>query len=65
MYARTRVYTRTRMYGVKKTDIATICYNRICSSKTELQNRDYIQLAFDRFVGNAGELRLFEDILPK
>lgn len=27
--------------------------------------RDYIHVAFDRFVGNAGELRLFEDILPK
>lgn len=29
------------------------------------KQRDYIHLAFDRLVGNAGELRLFEDILPK
>lgn len=29
------------------------------------KQRDYIHLAFDRFVGNAGGLRLFEDILPK
>lgn len=29
------------------------------------KQRDYIRLAFDRLVGNAGELRFFEDILPK
>ena len=30
-----------------------------------VKQRDCIHLAFDRLVGNAGELRLFEDILPK
>ncbi len=29
------------------------------------KQRDYIRLVFDRLVGNAGKLRLFEDILPK
>ena len=29
------------------------------------KQRDYIRLAFDRLAGNTGELRFFEDILPK
>lgn len=41
-HARVHVYACAVQEQEQETYIATICYNRICSSKTELQNREII-----------------------